>query len=318
MTFNAMRRVILVAAIGLSVSLAAQANAQCCGQAATAYYQPAAYTAYSPVAYTSYYGNYGGGWYPGYWLNRVRTRLFGAPSTYVASYPTAYQASYVPSYTAAYRPAYSVGYSTSYAAPVAASSGCSSCSSYSAGYAPCSSCTSSYSPCSTCTTCATPAVSQAVYQQPAAGCASCGTQSTVVAPAATAPAPQHTQGPTPAPQSTYGVQNGAPSISPGADVPTERPQDTQRPATNGAEQDIQPVPGSDADEADPYKVDSDSSTYFQAPKLFDPNDRTAQRSIAPVIAAVYEKPVSYRNVSTRPITLEQAERDAAGWVSASQ
>lgn len=315
MVAKMMRRILVVAALGLSVSFTARANAQCCGTGYgySAYYQPAAYTAYSPVAYTSYYG---GGWYPGYWLDRVRARVWGSPRTYVAAYPATYQAAYAPSYSVGYRPAYSVGYATSYAAP-AVSSGCSSCSSYSAGYSPCSSCTTGCDPCSTCSTCAAPAVGQAVYQQPT-GCASCATPAAVVAPAPSVPAPQGvtTPSPTPAPQSTYGTQNGAPSLGPGATVP-ERQQETQRPA-NGTQQEVQPEPGSDTNGTDPYEVDGDSSTYFQAPKLFDPNDRTAQRSIAPVITALYEKPVSYHNVVAQRITLEQAHLDAAGWISASK
>ncbi|MEX0610485.1 MAG: hypothetical protein WD229_00065, partial [Pirellulales bacterium] len=131
--------------------------------------------------------------------------------------------------------------------------------------------------------------------------------------------------PTPAPQSTYGSQNGAPSLEPGANVPSDRQQqDAQRPPTNGTngingeQQSIQPEPGSETNEKDPYDPNDDSSTYFQAPKLFDPNDRTAQRSIAPVTTALYEKPASFRHVSTQRITLQQAELDAAGWVSASK
>jgi hypothetical protein len=157
-------------------------------------------------------------------------------------------------------------------------------------------------------------VSQAVYQQ-APGCSSCGVQAsgTVVGPS------QSSQGPTPAPQSTYGSQNGAPGLDPGASVPAERSQEVQRQeTTNGSQQEpIQPVPGSDTNGKDPYEVEGDSSTYFQAPKLFDPNDRTARRSIAPVTTAVYEQPVSYRRASAQRITRQQAESDAAGWISAS-
>jgi hypothetical protein len=36
-----------------------------------------------------------------------------------------------------------------------------------------------------------------------------------------------------------------------------------------------------------------------------------------VTTAVYEKPASYRNVTAQRITLQQAELDAAGWVSTS-
>ena len=315
MNAKSKHRILFVSALGLCLSFPALSHAACCGMGTTAYYQPAAYTAYSPAAYTSYYG----GWYPGYWLDRIRTRLWGSPTTYVAAYPSTYAASYAPSYSVGYRPAYSVGYATSYAAPAVGCSSCSACPtcpSYSVGY----------SSCGTCTTCAAPAVSQAVYQQPA-GCASCATPAAVVAPAPAmaAPAPQGAAppAPTPAPQSTYGTQNGAPPyLSPGATVP-ERQQETQRPANgtqngtqNGAQQEIQPEPGNDTNGKDPYDVNGESSTYFQAPKLFDPSDRTAQRSIAPVTTALYEKPVSYRNVSLQRITAEQAQLDAAGWISA--
>jgi hypothetical protein len=57
---------------------------------------------------------------------------------------------------------------------------------------------------------------------------------------------------------------------------------------------------------------------FEAPKLHDPNDRTAQRSIAPVKTALYREPVRYHNVSTRRVTAEQARQDAIGWTSASK
>jgi hypothetical protein len=133
------------------------------------------------------------------------------------------------------------------------------------------------------------------------------------------PAPQQssTLAPTPAPQSTYGGQNSAPTLDPGADVPAERQQDTQRPATNGDPQEVAPQPGSDTNQEDPYEVNGDSSTYFQAPKLFDPNDRTAQHGIAPVTTALYQKPVSYRQVTVERTSQQQAELDAVGWISAS-
>jgi hypothetical protein len=63
-----------------------------------------------------------------------------------------------------------------------------------------------------------------------------------------------------------------------------------------------------------------SGAYFEAPKLFSPNDRTAQRSIAPVKMAVYEQPIRHLHVSAKSavVTAEQAERDAAGWRSVSK
>ncbi len=309
MIAKSMRRIFVVAVLGLSVSLAASAHAQCCGtgHGYSAYY-PSAHTAYSPVGYSSY-NSYSGGWYPGYWLNRISARLWGSPTTYVASYPSSYYTSYAPSYSVGYRPAYSVGYrpaysagyATSYAAPAV---GCSSCSSYSAAYAPCSTCTTACSPCSSCAS----GVSQAAYHQPSR-CASCAGGAHAVQPGAvTVPG-------TAAPQQGEGTQQSQPQLAPDEQV-GPRTFQQQRPA-NGTEQGIQPEPGSDQNGTQPYDTNGDPSTYFQPPKLFDPNDRTAQRSIAPVTTALYEKPAAYRQVSARAITPQQAQQDAAGWVSAS-
>jgi hypothetical protein len=65
----------------------------------------------------------------------------------------------------------------------------------------------------------------------------------------------------------------------------------------------------------------DNSTYLEAPKLFSPQDRTAQRgSIAPVHTALYTQPASYHQISTTQtvVTAEQAHKDAAGWTSVSK
>ncbi|MEX2092495.1 MAG: hypothetical protein WD971_07445, partial [Pirellulales bacterium] len=61
----------------------------------------------------------------------------------------------------------------------------------------------------------------------------------------------------------------------------------------------------------------DSATNLQAPKLFDPNDRTAARHVAPVWTAVYHK-LSGAEPSVQPVSWQQAERDAEGWTSASE
>jgi hypothetical protein len=128
-----------------------------------------------------------------------------------------------------------------------------------------------------------------------------------------------------APPQTFGgsTTNGGetpPSVPQGA-AETER-REQQKPETNGAET-PQPGPSDDTTETppavDPYKVEpKDAGASFEAPKLHDPNDRTAQRSIAPVKNALYKQPVAYRNVSTRRITAEQAKQDAIGWSSASK
>ena len=99
------------------------------------------------------------------------------------------------------------------------------------------------------------------------------------------------------------------------------PREGQKLETNDTEQ-PQPGPVDETNETpaeDPYKVDNtESSTMFEAPKLHDPNDRTAQRHIAPVKTALYKQPVAYRNVSTQRVTAEQARKDAIGWTSVSK
>lgn len=323
---------VVLAVVAMSFT-AAEANASCCGGggvATTAFY-PQTYSANYSGSYSAYYPAttyQTTGWYPGYYWNRVRMRLWGSPSTYVAAYPsTAYVASYAPSY--------SVGYATSYAAPSGCSTcGTSACSTCTAGYAPsCSTCTQQVTlrpVCDTCTTCSTcdscstcsscsSGVVQTSYQQ-STGCSTCNggvqRQSTVVTEqrAPEQAAPQQTFNP--GSDATSTSNNAGPQIDPNASVPIQREE--QRPVTNGSTEETQPAPGDDSSEIDPYDTgDGESSTFLQPPKLFDPNDRTAKRSIAPVTTALYQKQVSYRNVSTAPVTAQQVKQDAIGWTSAS-
>jgi len=87
---------------------------------------------------------------------------------------------------------------------------------------------------------------------------------------------------------------------------------------------VQPPPQSPAQPASShpeYEVKkNDNSTYLEAPKLFNPRDRTAQRSIAPVHNALYTQPASYHQVSTARtiVTADQAQKDAIGWSSVSK
>ena len=120
-------------------------------------------------------------------------------------------------------------------------------------------------------------------------------------PAGTEPAPSLGQGQG-QPQSTYSQRPPDGTNSVLQPQPQQQQQQPQQPSTTHPE----------------YDVKKDSSTSLEAPKLFNPNDRTAQRSIAPVKTAVYNKPVASHSVSTAPvrITAEQAQRDAAGWTSA--
>ena len=75
------------------------------------------------------------------------------------------------------------------------------------------------------------------------------------------------------------------------------------------------LPEAGGDAAD--DATGDSATNLQAPKLFDPNDRTAQRHPAPVWTAVYHK-VSGAESAAQTISWQQVERDAEGWSSASK
>jgi hypothetical protein len=108
---------------------------------------------------------------------------------------------------------------------------------------------------------------------------------------------------------------GAAGSEPKPTYDANRPLDVNPPA-NG----VQPEPGAETEQKDPYDVNkTDNGAYFEAPKLFNPKDRTARStSIAPVRTAVYEQPVSYRQTSTAPrgpITAAQARQDAIGWTS---
>jgi hypothetical protein len=342
MTTNSRRLFTIAVALLLSAIVAVNANAQCCG-ATTAYYAPSAYTSYyAPYtsyysgAYTSYYTPYtsyyspyssyyaptystyyAGGWYPGYWMNRIRTRLWGSPTTYVAAYPATYAAAYAPScsscqsgYVTSYAPACPTCSSCSAcASPCSACSTCapcSSCSTCTASYAPCTTCASpcgcescsACESCSGCSACSAPAVTQASYQpQSSGGCASCGTQASNTQQNVVTPPPQQME-----PRPTYDASQ---QNSPQSTI-TNRPVDTpQAPQQTHPEYDVKK---------------NDSSTYLEAPKLFNPRDRTAQRSIAPVRTALYQQPASYHEISASRTTIsaEQAERDAAGWESVSK
>jgi hypothetical protein len=114
--------------------------------------------------------------------------------------------------------------------------------------------------------------------------------------------------------STYGTQSTpssatqepTPALPPDANVPPERTlQKADKPAP-----------------ADPLELEpkaepaDDSASQMQAPKLFDPSDRTASRHPAPVWTAVYHK-VSGAEAVAQPISYQQAEQDAEGWTSAS-
>jgi hypothetical protein len=262
----------------------------------TTAYAPTYTTAYAPTYTTAYapaYTTTNSGWYPGYWLGRANRSIWGVPQT---TY-------YAPTYTAAYATTAYYAPTTSYYAGYAAPA-CSTCT---ASYAPacsscstCSTCTASYAPaCSACSTCGTTVVSGA------SSCPNC-TAGTVSQAAYTESTPSSTYVP---PTSGSTSTEPTPSLDLDELVPHERSMDVQKPVTP------EPAPADDTEA-------SDESANFQAPTLLDPNDRTAQRHMAPVWTAVYHRiggaapavqPISHSEPTS---SAEQAEADAAGWTSA--
>ena len=336
-TRNVVPVIIAIVAVGFASLSAARATAQCCGgggavayyQPTTAYYAPTAYTAaYAPTTYQTYRPMFGG-WYPGKLLGQINRRIWGVPETYAAAYPTTYAAAYpaasvaaypsasytaaypaaytasYPTYTASYAPSYSASYATTtaYAAPAA----CPTCV---------PACTTCAMPaCDPCAACAasTPAVTQATYVQPA-DCPTC-------APTYSQSTPQQAP-PSSTPPQTYGGQTSpdpAPGLDPGANVPQQREEVQRQPMNNGndasvATDDLKPIPENQGTEGA-----EGSSTSFEAPPLFlNPQDRTAQRSPAPVRTAVLHRSASQVAPVAAPISWQQAQQDAAGWVSASE
>jgi hypothetical protein len=165
-------------------------------------------------------------------------------------------------------------------------------------------------------------VTQTSYEQPACGCNGGASHVHVQqAPPATQRVPEEASSIQTFGGSTSTGGSEQPAVPPG--TPETERREEQKPPTNGTG--TQPGPGTDTNGAnetpvgDIYKVEEkDTGAFFEAPKLHDPNDRTAWRSIAPVKTAVYKQPVAYRNVSTQRVTAEQARQDAVGWTSVSK
>jgi hypothetical protein len=323
----------------VAVIYAPRVNAQC----STC---PTAVVAYSPVvapATTVMYQPADTGWYPGKLLDTWRLRRWGytaptavttayAPTysvgyapTYTAAYAPTYTAAYAPTYTAAYAPAvattnYSMPYVTSYAplgqrevvmrpvvvaspvvsaAPVIASA-CSACSACEVA-APCSACAP------------TMVVEQATYAAAPAPCVGCAQDSSITY---AQQAPSTSSGQTSQPALT--PQEAAPLRS---NYPDVVPQQNNGSQNNGTQQQHQHQDPGPAAEQNP----SNSSTYFEAPALFIPGDRTAQQeTVKPVNRApsvdvwnaVYHGPASndsVSNTSFKAPTRTQAEIDAEGW-----
>jgi hypothetical protein len=284
MTAKRMRLIVGLAAVALVAMAGAEAMAQCSSCGETIAYQPVSYQTYSPVVYQTYrpYTS----WYPGYWIGRTNNYIWGRPlwPSYHAWYRKAYTVGYTPTTMTYYQP------TTSCYAPVET---CSSCTSY---YAPvsevvmrpaCSTgCATTCDPCSSSST----GVVQATYETPA--CTSCGV-TTQAAPAYAAPA-----------AAAPPASEPPPTLSPSETPPAERtfrkePADTS----------VMPAPVPAESESD------NNATYFEAPQLFNPQDRTASHSTTRAWNAVYHKTVASQT-SAEPTSWHQY--DASGWVSASE
>ncbi len=353
MSTNKRRLITVAAALGLLTLVASGAHAQCCGTTTTAFYQPTTVFFQPTTAFyqptttfvqptttfvqptTTFYS---GGWYPGYWADRWRMRRWGVqPTTVVAAQPVTFTAGFAPSTCS------SCQTQTNFVAAYAPVSSCSSCSTC-ASCAPstCSTCTAGYAPscpcgsscgCSTdtvssCPNCSAGTVVQASYQpssqpQPSCGCSATTNYSQQSVPVQ----PQPTQvTPPPAPPAQTTPLAPTPDPRPGLDpnqpngaaaTTTNRPIESAPPQAT-PQQPQQPEPSNSPRPEYDLKNEvkkPDSSTYNEAPALFSPQDRTAQRSIAPVHHALYLQPTGYNQVSTgrTVVTAEQAQKDAIGW-----
>jgi hypothetical protein len=281
-----------VVVIMLSLGAAPVANAQCstCATPTVAYYQPT--VAYSPVATQQVRT----GWYPGRWFDRRRMSRWGvstaAAPTYTAAYaPYTAAYAYTPtSYTAAYRPyvtAYAPLSTTSYytaarqvvMSPVV--SACSTCGSEPCGCSPCSGALPACGGCGSCSSC-TSGVGQAVYGGSNSGCASCASGSGT---------PIYSDSAPPIPQ---------PALRPDEVIPDNSHYESQRQESTDSKNDPSP--------------EADSSTFYEAPKLFNPNDRSANRPTVDVHNAVYRQPVANHAISHAPAR----EVDEHGWSAISR
>jgi len=308
--------------LALAILTADSTNAQCSTcPAPTVAYQPVVVqptTVYQPVVTTQRTG-----WYPGKLFDKMRLRYYGvaAPATTTYAPSTASYAPYTaaaPTYTAGFAP-----YVTAYAPlrrtlvarpivqtayyPVATASPCTSCAQtvarpvilnpvVAAGYPT-----------------VPTGVDQASFAQP--DCSRCATSaatpsySSTPIPAATNPA-----------GGTYGPSTPQPHLNPDEPAPSRSNFTPSTPAgsgTRGEKSIVDPL-----DKQDPLPPENpDTNTSFEAPRLFDPSDRTALRpsSSSPTVDvwnAVYRKsstdqviPTSFKPKRT------QAEIDADGWQS---
>jgi hypothetical protein len=96
-------------------------------------------------------------------------------------------------------------------------------------------------------------------------------------------------------------------------APTESP-----PAQRQYQESEKPLPAEPPTLEPQPQDDTADDSAMQAPQLFDPNDRTAERHAAPIWTAVYHKPAVGIQPTVQNISWQQAELDAEGWTSASE
>jgi hypothetical protein len=289
----------LIASTAGLIGSAGTAHGQCasCGVPAVAY-QPATYA--QPVAYQT-------GWYPGYLLDRIGASLWGQPRTYVAAYPASYSVGYAPTYqTVAHQVAL-----TSYSS--CATCGCNPCGCQSVVMRPVTCC----DPCSTCAcspcTCGDPCGCSSC----ADGCDTCaGGCGTGTASPAVYAAPSNC----PSCATPAGTSSSAPASAPRTFY--EEPQPELSPDANPAPQTY--GPGSQGDSptsGDSYGSGTNSASYLEAPRLFNPRDRTTQRTPVPVRAAIYEKSPGEVSTAVIPTSVggrQRAELAARAWTAVAE
>ena len=277
------------------VAVGAAAHAQC-----TTCYSPVAVTAYQPVTTVQPTVSYveSNSWYLGKWFDEMRWRRAG-----YAAAPAVYKPVVTNTTTTAYRPVLTGTTSTAYYSAYAPlSSGCSSCTvarpvTISAYYAPlgCSTC-STCSPCSSCSTCDSCSSCSTGGFVTSSGCSSC---------AAGSAEPSYAS---PAPSTSVGPQTPQPSLKPVEPAPANSTfaPESEESGVSPSEP-VLPGPG-ESDDA------NDTSTYLEAPQLFNPQDVSAsyRGPSTEVWTAVYRKPVTTPISHSKPT---QAEQDASGWYS---
>ena len=279
--------VVTLLALTTVLALGSQSAAQCC---------PTPSVAYSPVVYQQTTTAYTG-WYPGKWAGQWLRNVFGRPTV-----ATTYAASYAPGYTTSYAPACNTGCATPYSVGYAPATSFRTAyrPTYPITYGPLvrtvsrpvvlspvvSSCNGCVTGCDACNNCG---VTQAVYNAPS-NCPSCVGGATYYEPARSSAS-----------------STPAPSLAPSDNPPAERSM-LQKPEIQGAE-----TPAIDMPE-----TEASSDAYWEAPKLFDPQDRTAQNSVTvPIRRAVYKMPASSSWSQPAPRSASAHQVGASGWVSAS-